>query len=30
MRKALLFLLLFAIGVSMIVNGFGTLLQVLR
>lgn len=30
MRKALLLLLLFAIGVSMIVNGCGTLLQALQ
>jgi len=30
MRKALLLLLLFSIGVSMIVNGCGTLLQALR
>lgn len=30
MRKALLLLLLFAVGMSMIVNGCGTLLQVMR
>lgn len=30
MRKVLLLLLLFAVGVSMIVNGCGTLLQVMR
>jgi hypothetical protein len=29
MRKALLLLLLFAFGISMIVNGCGTLLQAL-
>jgi hypothetical protein len=29
MRKALLLLLLFALGISMIVNGCGTLLQAL-
>jgi len=30
MQKALALLLLFAVGVSMIVNGCGTVLQVLR
>ena len=30
MRKALLLLIVFAIGVSMIVNGCGTLLRVMR
>jgi hypothetical protein len=30
MRRVLFLLLLFAVGVSMIVNGCGTLLQVMR